>query len=125
MDELLAEGFRLISWDGVTPIALVDRDGRVVVMLAGRPAGDSWVEAVKTATTMLLAMRVEFAKRGENTSHRRGKYAFIGTGVSFGGGQTFPSNLKNASWKQEILDKLVSCKAFRRIAGFGNGEPSV
>ena len=35
VDELLAKGLRLISWDGVMPIALVDRDGCVVVMLTG------------------------------------------------------------------------------------------
>ena len=88
VDELLAKGFRLISWDGVMPIALVDRDGHMVVMLAGQLAGDSWVEAVKTAMTMLLAMQVKFVKQGENMLHHHRTYAFIGTGVSFGGGGT-------------------------------------
>lgn len=122
VEDLKARGFRLVQWDGVTPTALVEKGRRLAVMLAGRPKDKDWDAVVEAATKMLLNAEGQFKRRKQEAKHRRGTYAFLGTGVSFGGGQTFPSNLHNPIWKQKILDRLLASKAFQRIAGFGNGE---
>lgn len=123
MKELQMGGFKLIEWDGETPTALVDTDGRLIVLLAGRPRNDpTWSRDVEDAVQSLAVVEEEFRLRGEKLDHRRGHYAYLGTGVSFGGGQTFPSNLQNPAWKQDLINRLVNRECWRRIAGFGNGE---
>ena len=121
--ELQMRGFKLIEWDGEMAIALVDKDGRLIVLLAGRPRNDpTWPHDIQDAVQSLADVEGEFRRRGENLRHRRGHYAYLGTGVSFGGGQTFPSNLQNPAWKQDLINRLVNRQSWQRIAGFGNGE---
>lgn len=121
--DLQRRGFKLIEWDGETPTALVDKNGRLIVLLAGRPRNDpTWLRDVEDAASSLASVEKEFRRRGEGFYHRRGRYVYLGTGVSFGGGQTFPSNLQNPVWKQNLINKLVNRQSWRRTAGFGNGE---
>ena len=87
-------GFKLIEWDGEMAIVLVDKDGCLNVLLAGRPRNDpTWPHDIKDAVQSLADVkRGVLATRG-NLHHHRGHYVYLGIGVSFGGGQTFPSNL--------------------------------
>ncbi|KAJ3927608.1 MAG: hypothetical protein NXY57DRAFT_1042277 [Lentinula lateritia] len=40
LEELLAQGFEHIEWDGRTPIPIVDRSGCIIAVLAGQPGSD-------------------------------------------------------------------------------------
>lgn len=120
-EELDAQGFRRIQWDGTSTKVLVDMDNHIVVTLAGRPSGQEWEEMITNAGRMMTRVEEEFYRRRVGLSHRRGHYAHLGTGVSFGGGQTFPSNLQNHAWKQKLIDKLLNSTEYCRIAGFQNG----
>jgi hypothetical protein len=57
------------------------------------------------------------------SQHRRGAFATLRTGVSYGGGQTEPMNLSNTVRNSRILRGLNAARCFRRIAGFGSSKP--
>lgn len=68
-------------------MALVDHNRRVIVMLAGRPSDPDWDNVIAEATAMLLASGEAYNERGEDISHRRGRYVVYACGVLYGGGQ--------------------------------------
>ncbi|KAI0060915.1 hypothetical protein BV25DRAFT_1917193, partial [Artomyces pyxidatus] len=45
--ELLQLGFRLIDWDGKTHMVIVDKDSRIIAVLAGAPRGTDWPACVQ------------------------------------------------------------------------------
>ncbi|KAF8128080.1 hypothetical protein K438DRAFT_1789657 [Mycena galopus ATCC 62051] len=46
---LLGLGFQLLRWDGITPHPLLDGNGRIIAVLAGRPAGQDYLDAAAAA----------------------------------------------------------------------------
>lgn len=136
LPELLGDlSFDLVNWDGRTPILFLDKEGRVIVVLAGRPRM-GWDAVVDGATEIIEEARPRCNFPDE--VHRRGNFAAIATGISFGGGQkvfpyrsTFsmtikfmsvqqPGILKNKEAHHEILRDIFSTKPFMRISGFLN-----
>lgn len=68
-----------------TPAAIVDKQDRVITVLAGRPNTRGWDLVQKRMTTLLEDAGFEArAPRKE----RRGDYVSLSHGVSYGGGQT-------------------------------------
>jgi hypothetical protein len=74
-----------------TPHVFTDSKGRIFVILVGRPLDPNWdgvmhgvEDAMTNARKQGLAKGV--FKRGD-LNHRRGSFAVLGDGVSFGGGQ--------------------------------------
>ncbi|KAJ7221156.1 hypothetical protein B0H12DRAFT_1205471 [Mycena haematopus] len=57
----------------------------------------------------------------EALHHRRGDFAQLSGGDSFGGGQTEPGALLNGVINAAIFNSLISNPAFQTLAGFGTG----
>ncbi|KAH7918686.1 hypothetical protein BV22DRAFT_993901, partial [Leucogyrophana mollusca] len=103
-----------------TPHVIVDAEDRILAVLAGRPDDPTWDDVVEDATKALheagLAAKIPVKKR----RHRRGEYPALAAGVSYGGGQTVPRNLKNSTCNEAVVARLLANKSIQRIAGFAN-----
>lgn len=105
------------------PIPILDNHRRCIVSLLGCPSGAGWkrdvhdqiFEAMKAA-----AGRCTFTDKQRD--HRRGTYRCLGIGISFGGGQQRPGNLRNGSRNTAQLDGLLNLACFKRLAGFIDRE---
>lgn len=67
-------------------ILIVDREDRIIAILAGRPSGKDWEETVQKYLQALARAKesLQFGKKCD----RRGPFRTIAVGVSYGGGQT-------------------------------------
>ncbi|RDB18126.1 hypothetical protein Hypma_000431 [Hypsizygus marmoreus] len=113
LEDLKDQGFKLFAWDGITPHALTDKEGRIITYFAGVPKGDtSWPAVTSGADKFMGDMRLrgheQSAFTAEQLTGRRGDFVALACGVSHGGGQTLPGNLvhKKAE-RREILDLLL------------------
>ncbi|KAH9856696.1 hypothetical protein C2E23DRAFT_866065 [Lenzites betulinus] len=103
-----------------TTETLVDTHGRIIGVLAGRPNDPTWDGVVKEANRAMKEARAACSFRRADMAHRRGSYATLARGVSFGGGQRAPRGLNNSANNEQALAALCNNPAIRRIAGFGN-----
>ncbi|EIW58911.1 uncharacterized protein TRAVEDRAFT_86929, partial [Trametes versicolor FP-101664 SS1] len=103
-----------------TPFKIVDKDGRVIGLLAGRPADASWDDVASSAYSAMAEAAEACQFKPKHSDHRRGQFATLATGVSFGGGRTVPGHVDNSKWNQKILSDLCAVPAIRRLAGFGS-----
>lgn len=109
LDEVLARGFRLIKWDGMSvksnsrskpsdmllidsnPMLLVDDETNIVVILAGRPDDPNWDSVIAEGVRVMEEVRRAGHRGGvwkpADVSGRRGDFVAVASGVSFGGGQ--------------------------------------
>ena len=102
--ELLAGGkFRLIRWNGMcvsftysndsklnetrVTRAIVDKDGRIIAVLAGSPNDADWASVHRSAYAALQTARRRCRFPKKTTTHRRGNFPALSAGISFGGGQ--------------------------------------
>ncbi|KAJ7141042.1 hypothetical protein C8R44DRAFT_827689 [Mycena epipterygia] len=101
---------------------MMNKYGRIIAALLGRPEDPGWDDVVRDVGHAMDRARragVETgAFRAKHTSHRRGQYAALSTGVSFGGGQKRPGNLIHSTKLQKIINSLLANKNVRRVAGF-------
>ncbi|KAI0067756.1 hypothetical protein BV25DRAFT_1911639 [Artomyces pyxidatus] len=118
--------FQLIPWDGETNCVIVDREGRIIVNLAGKPKGDaSWSRVVHDAgqamDDVLTNKETNFQLEDPPRKHTRGEYSILRAGFTFGGGPTEPHNVANrAAKKAEACRRLTRNAAFSRLAGFAS-----
>ncbi len=80
-----------------TPVLITDKEGRIIVILAGRPTEDeSYVESMERLQCVLAETResLRFGKyqcvpapSSGATENRRGNFKTAAVGVSYGGGQ--------------------------------------
>ncbi|KAH9846592.1 hypothetical protein C2E23DRAFT_683769, partial [Lenzites betulinus] len=99
---------------------IVDAEGTVFAVLAGRPRDEGWDKEVCDATRALEDARATCGMNGEYL-HRRGEYPCITSGISYGGGQTHPSNFDNGPTVQRVLNGLLARPSIRRLANYANG----
>ncbi|KAJ7900457.1 hypothetical protein B0H13DRAFT_2336660 [Mycena leptocephala] len=119
--ELDEMGNEYIEWNGKDPKLVVDSEGRIVAILLGEPDDPEWAHVVAEAAKALRRARRSAMRAGiwrPGSSHRRGTYYSITAGVSFGGGQRRPGNLRNSRKTRKILRRLLRNKYIRRIVGF-------
>ncbi|TBU45980.1 hypothetical protein BD309DRAFT_989182 [Dichomitus squalens] len=57
-----------------------------------------------------------------HVQHRRGNFAAVASGISFGGGQQRVGNLAHSPYNAAILDAVKQSTAMRRIANFANNS---
>ncbi|EMD33450.1 hypothetical protein CERSUDRAFT_22932, partial [Gelatoporia subvermispora B] len=96
---------------------LVDKDGVVFAVFVGRPAGgESWQALFAELDQLLKQFRSSMSLKCED--HRRGTYATISTGYSFGGGRTVPMNIARSPRRHAALRKLCSHPVLQRLVGF-------
>lgn len=124
--------------DGRTPFKIVDTEGRVIGLLAGRPADPAWDNVASEAYAAMARAAKEATFSAKQKLHDRGNFATLAVGVSFGGGRTVrqcpprlfavtelyqvPGRVDNTPAHQKILSALCANPAIRRLAGFGSGE---
>ncbi|KAG1855279.1 hypothetical protein F4604DRAFT_1932339 [Suillus subluteus] len=120
LQELQADGYIVVPWDGITPHAILDGEGRIVAVLAGRPASKDWNEVNAAAANAMVETQHRCAFSSSGLTHRRGRYHALSTGISFGGGQQIPANLAHGKENRTELDRLLGNPAIKRLAGFGS-----
>lgn len=105
-----------------TPRPVVDSAGRIFMVLAGRPDYPSYVAAADTAADLLYheSRKADFSV--SEAHHRRGNFPALATGVSYGQGQTMPTNLVHET-HASLLSRLVGNDAMQRMASFADGGP--
>jgi hypothetical protein len=107
IDELVSRyGFKVMAWDGyvyfclwllsidadreqnrkTTP--LTDDKGRIFAVLAGHPDDPDWTSIHEDAADAMKRAREGLDFELKQTQHRRGKFAALSCGPSYGGGQT-------------------------------------
>ncbi|KAF8178794.1 hypothetical protein K438DRAFT_1977629 [Mycena galopus ATCC 62051] len=116
---LLGLGFQLVQWDGITPRPLLDRHGRIIAVLAGRPAGEDYRAAAAAAFCAIRDAGAEARFPASMRKHRRGLFAAINVGLSYGKGQKFPSWLHNKEY-DTLADGLIANSYINRLAGFAD-----
>jgi len=130
LNDLLKEGLEIYKWDGSSPVALTDSEGRVVVVLVGRPIGDgSWNETVEQLDIALEQARADLAfgiseclprPSRDCKVNRRGDFKTAAAGISYGGGQKQPGNLSHSDRNAKVLNELISNRHVQRVLGFGS-----
>ncbi|OJT01850.1 hypothetical protein TRAPUB_7682 [Trametes pubescens] len=107
LEELLEDGYDYFEWDGrcvflapprgwplndrwvhSTPHKILDKEGRVIVVLAGHPADPDWGSVASEAYDAMSQAAEQCTFSRKHADHRRGLFATLATGVSFGGGRT-------------------------------------
>ncbi|KAF9034125.1 hypothetical protein BJ165DRAFT_1534319 [Panaeolus papilionaceus] len=114
-------GFTLVEWDGRTSKPLLDSKGRVFGVLAGQvDTPENWDPVVDEAVNLLAAARLRCRFNPDEVlhGHRRGRFPTLRSGISYGGGQTKPTPLRNSRWNEEIVQELNNSEPFKRISGF-------
>jgi len=120
--ELVENNFRFIEWDGCKTQLILDKDERIIAVLAGQPDDPLWKDTVNTAAEVMQHVEQQGTSvelfTEESLHHRRGEFLAIPTGVSFGGGQTAPGNLVHTAAMRQLIRLLLQSHSIKRIAGF-------
>ncbi len=104
------------------PKVVLDREGRLLLVLAGHPNDPTWGPMVQDAARSARAARERCVFDEDHLHHRRGDYPTLGYGISYGGGRTEPGPIDNKSGNEEELEKLFQSEPFQRMAGFADGD---
>lgn len=144
LQEVKDLGVRVFPWDGVydcsfpcslpplltlyshrNPVPFVDSDGRVFMVLAGRPIDKPGQKrpfsmACDAAYTLLEKVGQEGAFSHENLQHRRGEYPVINVGVTHGMGTLRPTYL-DLSPNVDVVEEVLNNVDVQRIASYGSG----
>lgn len=144
LDQLVGDGsafgFRVHAWNGRyatssslhtslthhacrVPTPILDKAGRIIAVLVGRPDDASWDAAQAEAADALEHTRGACVFQAKHTCHGRGRFPALQVGISFGGGQPKPKNCANDAPNERVLKALISHPAFCRIAAFGASKP--
>ncbi|KAJ7918167.1 hypothetical protein B0H13DRAFT_1607608 [Mycena leptocephala] len=102
------------------PRPLLDRNGRIIAVLAGQPRHAAYRAAVENAFLAIRNAGHEARFPASMRRHRRGLFAAITVGVSYGKGQTTPCWLNNKEYNG-IADSLLANSSIARMAGFADG----
>ncbi|OSD05865.1 hypothetical protein PYCCODRAFT_1464571 [Trametes coccinea BRFM310] len=120
--EALERGLRYVEWDGRVPQLILDREERVIGALVGMPRDEGWSGMVADVCVKFEAARGTL-NAGALREHRRGCFVALSSGISYGGGQTEPSNRAQPSQKQRVaVEGLLAHPGVQRIAGFGSAS---
>ncbi|KAJ6537570.1 hypothetical protein DFH09DRAFT_1324197 [Mycena vulgaris] len=110
-------GFHLAKYLGPKAVPLLTNMARSAPFLGGAlPRMTSWRRCT-TQPWKRWKRRAQCSLADKRLLHRRGNWAPLTKGASFGGGQTKPGELLNTA----VLCCLVSNLAFIRFAGFATG----
>ncbi|CAK5276238.1 unnamed protein product [Mycena citricolor] len=141
VDALVGEpGFAYVNWAGeyITPppplsiistktrtsIKIINSKGHIVAVLVSMPKDISgWKLSMEQAALDIQAELSGCSFNPANLHHccaADHRYAALAMGVSFGGGQRRPGNLKNSGAKAYTGQRLLKNKHVLRIVGFTN-----
>ncbi|KAJ7889895.1 hypothetical protein B0H14DRAFT_2336659, partial [Mycena olivaceomarginata] len=112
-------GFQLIRWDGIAPRPLFDSQGRIFLVLAGRPVADGYAAAATRAYEFMKTMGTAAGFSASMRHHRRGLFAAINVGLTYGKGQDAPTWLDNKHHTR-LAEDLLANKDLARMASFAS-----
>ncbi|KAK1236161.1 hypothetical protein PQX77_000592 [Marasmius sp. AFHP31] len=117
LDELIGMGFDEFEWDGQSTVIFRDENGIPVFVLGGFPDTTKWPAVVEKIQHLLAKLQglLRFAR---SRSHRRGTYATISLGISFGGGQTQPGNFDQSPHNVSLLNELRMDTSVQQVARY-------
>ncbi|KAK7035077.1 hypothetical protein R3P38DRAFT_2518604 [Favolaschia claudopus] len=121
LKDLVRLGFDVIKWDGVAPRSLLSRYGRIIAVLAGQPDKPAYRAAADRAFETIRKVSQETRFRASMSKHRRGLFAAMNVGLSYGKRQTTPSWLNNKKFNK-LADDLLQNSDIERMAGFADGS---
>ncbi|KAF7325204.1 hypothetical protein MKEN_00564600 [Mycena kentingensis (nom. inval.)] len=119
--DFLKMGFTNVCWDGKKaepPAPLVDKHGRVFAVLAGQPDGQHYADAVRRMYDAMVRASAEARFRSDFKKHRRGLYAAVTVGFSYGQGQTVPGWLQRPHC--EVGEALLENPDVQKVASFAS-----
>ncbi|KAF8200835.1 hypothetical protein BJ912DRAFT_1019823 [Pholiota molesta] len=110
---------KYVAWDGRTPTPIVSVGNTIISVLGGYPGPtDQWLKLQDQASLALEDARLRADVCGTSGVHRRGKFETLRCGVSHGGGQTRPGNLRNNPTNRKLAQELNELEPFKRFSGF-------
>ncbi|KJA15174.1 hypothetical protein HYPSUDRAFT_149526, partial [Hypholoma sublateritium FD-334 SS-4] len=99
---------------------VLDKYGRAIVILAGHPNDKEWDSIQRSCHSAMLSAKTRCTFLKKAVRHRRGHYPSLSVGISFGGGQKVPGNLKHDDRNTPALQSLLNEQCFKRVAGFSS-----
>ncbi|KAL0572916.1 hypothetical protein V5O48_009049 [Marasmius crinis-equi] len=121
LEELQQMGYRVVGWDGVTAVPILDRNGRVIAALAGRPNDQQYNDQALELHDDILECRINFV--GEDETQPRGDFPAQAVGVSYGTGQPHPMRRRNNKYSG-MVEGLLGTPGARRIASYQSASYS-
>jgi hypothetical protein len=110
----------LIQFTSRDPRPIIDPHGSIFAVLAGMPADPTYkASAASTYETFKAAGESETFKHAECV-HRRGRFAALPFGISYGNGQTVPARLRTGG-HAELVETLRGDRGLERIASYADG----
>ncbi|KAJ3504924.1 hypothetical protein NMY22_g17761 [Coprinellus aureogranulatus] len=120
LEELLADGYELVEWDGSAPLLLIDSEtGKIFFIGIPKPKGDasygaSCDEVVELFTKLLAAG--SFSEEEHSNSRGEG-FVAVNFGIGAGHGPRQPYNLRqSADQHPEAVEALLRSRALERLA---------
>ncbi|KAJ3568671.1 hypothetical protein NP233_g5557 [Leucocoprinus birnbaumii] len=113
--------YKVIEWDGIETIPLLDDHDHVFMVLAGRPKSPKYLSACDglydliTDTLTTASANPKFPDKF--CQHKRGDYVTLDTGVAYSQGMTTLSNRSLTTVVQGTADKILSSKLTDRVLG--------
>ncbi|KAJ7263200.1 hypothetical protein B0H12DRAFT_1269142 [Mycena haematopus] len=102
-----------------TPRPLIDRNGRIIAVLAGQPHNKAYAAATQRAFRAISQAGADARFPPQMRSHRRGLFAAINVGISYGKGQRTPGWLRNKEY-DGLADGLLANEDTGRMASFAD-----
>ncbi|KAJ7033781.1 hypothetical protein C8F04DRAFT_1260512 [Mycena alexandri] len=116
---LLGLGFDLIRWDGFTPRPIFDANGRIIAVLAGQPRHPEYAAAARAAFCAIMDAGADARFPADMRKHRRGLFAALKVGLSYGKGQKTPGWLNNKGYTP-VVERLLANDDIKRLACFAD-----
>ncbi|KAJ7832528.1 hypothetical protein B0H14DRAFT_3463313 [Mycena olivaceomarginata] len=117
--ELIGLGFQLIRWNGINPHPLVDREGRIFMVLVGQIDDAPYRAATARAFSFIKQEGIAAEFPAAMRHHRRGLFAAMNVGLTFGKGQTVPTWLDNKNYTG-LAEGLLCNPDVTRMATFAS-----
>ncbi|THH26573.1 hypothetical protein EUX98_g7615 [Antrodiella citrinella] len=118
--DLLVLGYTYVArGDPREAVLFTDRNGIVYAVRAARPQNnpEAYDQAVAEASALVLKIKDSFKDHKKFHKHHRGDFPCISFGLSHGGGQTEPDDLKiqYSDVNRKLLDEFAASPAVRRL----------
>ncbi|KAJ7778060.1 hypothetical protein B0H14DRAFT_2963187 [Mycena olivaceomarginata] len=114
----LGLGFQLIEWDRFTPQPIFDKMGRIVAVLASQPCNPTY-QATECSFRAIRDVGTMAQFPPSMCQHRRGLFAAITVGLSYGKGQTSPRWLNTKEYTV-IAEDLLANEDVGHMASFAD-----
>ncbi|KAJ7705954.1 hypothetical protein B0H16DRAFT_1746966 [Mycena metata] len=117
--DFTARGFSIIKWDGIHPRPILDRNGRIIAVLAGQPYHAEYRAATDAAFAAMRSASKTTHFSAEMKKHRRGLFAAVNVGLSYGKGQSTPGWLDGKDYRG-LAEEMLANLGIQRMAGFAD-----